>query len=468
MLRPSFNDRPWHSLGLLAIGLAAGAVLVVACPQQIEIVSSDGGLSDGGVADDGGDAGPPPGRDAGHPDASVALQCWPDGGAPVPPACTADPSLSKGPPATILPVGQTKSSGPHAVISVDLNCDGFTDLAILDYEGSLQVLLGGGDGGFRVLAPTVTGPSPDALAAGDFNGDGFADVAYTSGSSVWILIGRGDGTFNTGPQSFPVDLSGNGHGIALAVGDVNHDKQLDLVIADNASVSAQVSVLLGNGDGTFQAPQSYAVGNGAYGVTLADLNQDGWLDIAATTNGPAASPSIAVLFNRADGTFGPASLLPIPNADVPDGVVAADFDGDGRLDLAAVGSLGDHLDVILNLPDGGFAAAVSYLVPAGDPTDPEPVGPVLGDFNGDGIPDLAAANTLDGTAALLVGDGTGRFFSGGTFSVAMPGTNQPQASAIAAWSAFASVLPHDLAVTDATNGPNLDTGTVTLLESACP
>jgi hypothetical protein len=463
MTQRAFLARRASIAGAAVLAFAACEIILGTDALQL---APDGGFNaDGGPGPDSGSSVPP---DAGRKiDAGISVSCFPDGGAPVAPQCTGTPGLSHGPPPAYIDVGETKSSGPGAVIGVDLNCDGFTDLAILDTEGSLQVLLGEGDGGFQVLPPTVTGASPMSLAAGDFTGQGHPDVAYTIGSSVNILIGHGDGTFATNPASFPVDPAGNGQGFAIAVGDVNGDKRLDLVIADNVT-SGLVSVLLGNGDGTFQSPQSYPVGSGAYGVALADFNQDGQLDIAVSTDGPGASPVVSVLLNLGGGTFGPALQVPAPDADPPAGVVAADFNGDGRPDIAVVGTLSDQVDVMLAAPDGGFAAATPYAVPSVDPTDPEPFGLVLGDFNGDGILDLAVVNTQDGSAAVLLGNGNGGFSSGGAWNIASPGTNQPLAEGIAAWSVYSSAVPHNLAVTDATNGPNLDTGTVTLLENGCP
>ena len=167
----------------------------------------------------------------------------------------------------------------------DFNGDGKLDLAVAsggsDY---VSVLLGNGDGTFKTAVQYVAGLEPISVAVADFNGDGKLDLAVANyeSNNVSILLGKGDGTFQAavdygiGTENYPATPG------SVAVGDFNGDGKLDLVVggveSDNVSV---VSVLLGNGDGTFQAAVNYGAGAGQTSVAVGDFNGDGRLDLAA-------------------------------------------------------------------------------------------------------------------------------------------------------------------------------------------
>jgi hypothetical protein len=246
--------------------------------------------------------------------------------------------------------------------------------------------------GFKPPVNYGVGTYPDSIAAGDFNRDGKLDLAVANYSDVIVsvLLGNGNGTFQ--PR---VDYAVEYGGSSVAVGDLNNDGKLDLVVT---AVLTGVDVLMGNGDGTFQPYLAYPTAYGPYSVAVADFNGDGKADLA-TANYAVGGFSVSVLLGNGDGSFQ-------PHVEYGSGgsrsIVAADFNADGKPDLGGADTFGNTVSVYLGNGDGTFQPPVAYA--AG--TQPDTV--ALGDFNLDGKPDLATANEVS-TFSILLGNGDGTF-----------------------------------------------------------
>src|SRR6267143_783252 len=180
--------------------------------------------------------------------------------------------------------------------------------------------------------------------------------------------------------------------VFVAVGDLNGDRTPDLVVANSF---AAVSVLLGNGDGTFGANTDLPIG-GATSVAIADLNADGKLDLAVT-----GSSSVSVLLGNGDGTFG--AKTDFTTGPGPASVAIGDLNADGKLDLAVANYSSTSVSVLLGNGDGTFGPKTDFA------TGPFPVSVAIGDLNADGKLDLAVANLNSSTVSVLLGNGDGTF-----------------------------------------------------------
>src|SRR5216684_3491351 len=299
-------------------------------------------------------------------------------------------------------------ASPSSVAVGDFNADGVPDLAVANTDSnSVSVLLGNGDGSFQTARSFGAGIWPSSVAVGDFNADGVPDLAVANRGSndVSVLLGNGDGRFQAA-RSFAVGSAL----VSVAVGDLNGDGVPDL--AATKGNSNDVSVLLGNGDGSFQAPRDFGVGARPFSVAVSDFNGDGVVDLAVADS---AAIEVSILLGYGDGSFEVTPALRVPVN--PVSVAAGDFNGDGVPDLAVVnmGTSPSYVDgtvsVLLGNGDGRFQEARSFA--AGS----LPSSVAVGDFNGDGLPDLAVANDHPsmGTVAVLLGNGDGSFQTARSF-----------------------------------------------------
>ncbi len=303
--------------------------------------------------------------------------------------------------------------GPRSVVIADMNGDGRPDLATANYSSNtVSVLLGNGDGTFGPRRDFATGTHPGAMAAADLDGDGQLDlvVANEGSNTVWVLLGNGDGTWHS--RAFAAGVRPT----SVAIADLNGDGRYDLVVTNigptgpeppwppcescHAVDSSYVSILLGNGDGTFVAGSRFACGEDPRSIAIGDVNADGRPDLATANVTPGFENSISVFMGLGDGTFGGATYYATSIAGFS--VAIADLDGDRRPDLVATTNEG--VSFFQGNGDGSFGSPGSRVDFGG-------FGPgfgvwqgdlALGDLNGDGHPDLAVAGGLGGNSVAVL------------------------------------------------------------------
>jgi len=349
-------------------------------------------------------------------------------------------------------------TAPETVTSADFNNDGKPDIAVVHFgnpdvgdNGGVSILIGNGDGTFQPAMNLIAGKNPTRIAAGDFNSDGNSDLIVVRAGDdtgddgdATIFLGHGDGTFSPGHV-----LATGKNPSAVAVSDLNGDHKLDLIFGNSTDFrnDNSVTILLGNGDGTFQSPVVYAVaaGGSPSSISVTDVNQDGRSDLAVFRSGivdfffgngdgtfqkgPSVSPGCCFRFFAAigdfngdgkvdlvegscsglskpivcttslwlgngDGTFQTANAI----SDVSAGA-AADVNGDGNLDLIGTSSQ-TQLVVLLGNGDGTFQQPLTFA--AGT----NPVIGLVADFDGHKAPDLVALNSRTNTISVLLNTGT--------------------------------------------------------------
>ncbi|MGE0055708.1 MAG: FG-GAP-like repeat-containing protein [Hyphomicrobium sp.] len=285
------------------------------------------------------------------------------------------------------PVDYASGIYPVQISLSDVNSDGATDIIVPNYisPGTLSVLLGNGDGTFGPQIVSSTGNQPSSVAIADFNGDGFADIAATNDANnggVSILFGANDGTFTLSST-----LASDGDAFTVSTADFNGDGFADIAFTNAAYGAHDVQVYLGSGDGTF-AEAAKVLHSGGYTTTVlpSDLNGDGHIDLVYSGDGV-----LSVALGNGDGTFGSPTSYAVDL--VGANVSIGDINGDGVSDIVYSGA---KPEALYGNGDGTFQSAV-YLT-----SDSQGSGwSTIADFTGDGRPDIAVAGFDAGTLSIL-------------------------------------------------------------------
>jgi hypothetical protein len=291
---------------------------------------------------------------------------------------------------------------PTGIVAGDFNADGKTDLAISnEFDASVSILYGNGDGTFQQQVAFAVGSDPTSIATGDFNGDGKSDlIASCVGSGVvTVLLNHGGGTYTRVDSStnlFSPDRS------LTVTGKFDASGKLDAIIS--SQIFGQLYLLEGNGDGSFKLPTPLVspTAGEVYTLIAADINRDGNTDLAY---GAVAPPAFSVLLG--DGSGGFARPIPSPISATASAAFA-DVNGDGFLDLITPHEGLSSVALILGNGMGGFGFPTTRNLSG---TVYGPNSTVVADFNGDGRPDLAVAETNfpNGQVAVSLGEGQGNF-----------------------------------------------------------
>ena len=294
---------------------------------------------------------------------------------------------------------------PMALVACDFG-NGHVDLATANsLSDDVSVLLGNGDGTFETQLRFAVGATPESLVAANFDGDDrppdLAAGELGSGNDfgdISILLGRGDGTFQDEVENAVGDYPA---GIVTA--DLTNDGHID-VITININTN-DISVLLGNGDGTFEPAMFFPAGNGPTAIAEGDFNGDGRIDLAVADSGDAngQGQGVSILLGNGDGTFAPPEFF--ETDEYASSIVAGDFTGDGVLDLAVANSFSSNISILLGDGHGGFT--VLNPTPLLDQVSGQ-LSITEGDFGNSKV-DLAVANQGSNSVSILMNDGQGAF-----------------------------------------------------------
>jgi hypothetical protein len=275
----------------------------------------------------------------------------------------------------------------------DFNHDSISDLVLLNYNAGpptyFTEFLGNGASSFQASPTNYSGGTNDtSITAVDLNHDGWADVATNDfgGNAVKVFLNNKDGTF-AGSTTY---ASGNSPKKLYAI-DLNGDGYPDLVTSD--STDNTISILINNGDGTFKPRTTQSTGTDPYGIAGADFNHDGYMDLAVTNY---TAHTVSIFLGNNDGTFQAKPAVTVGNS--PYSVYTADINGDGQADLIVLNAADNTVGILLGNIDGSFQTMVTYATGTG------PYRAAIGDLNGDGIPDIGVTNHGTNSLGILLSE----------------------------------------------------------------
>ena len=327
---------------------------------------------------------------------------------PAPPAPRARIFLGNGSGGFTESGTQTVGNIPTSITANDFNGDGKTDVAVANYaSGTISILPGDGLGNLLAEStldagapytvviggtPTSSEPRPRQIVSGDFNGDGKTDLAWTNdyanigstevAGTIGLAINNGTATPFTSPTATGA-IGNNPYGLIAT--DLNGDGKLDLIAANSPPIgNGSISALLGNGNGTFQSAINTTVGTRPRYFAAGDFNRDGRQDLALTQT--VSDNNLRILFGNGSGGFSSQATFSMGEEAAPRGIVSADFNLDGYLDLAVSSVTGDNVSIFLGSGDGNFTTRKVFA--AGDAS----FWIASADFDRDGLSDLAITN----------------------------------------------------------------------------
>ena len=355
--------------------------------------------------------------------------------------------------------------GTSSVFVADINSDGIADITTTNLNGGLSIFLGNGDGTFQAKRSIPTdlplNTLNSILGVADFNGDGKTDIfASNLGGTLAVLLGNNNGSFTIEPVPYTIGLGPGPQSNSVSIADINLDRKSDVLIAGGMG-GASVSLLIGNGDGTFISPISYfgsgtsyssdiivtdlnkdnmpdvvlgnldgtvsvLLGNGegdfrsslttsfsmglmvgmSPSLSVADFNNDGKLDLAVLIN--STSSLVSILLGNGNATFQPPTGFPSNLSDgyspvATNSISTADFNGDGKVDIVGTNSQSNNISILFGTGDGTFALPVFFATGSypieGSVADLEAS---VADLNSDGKLDLVIANNLNGEVSVLL------------------------------------------------------------------
>jgi hypothetical protein len=316
----------------------------------------------------------------------------------------------------------TSGSEPPALATGSFNTmsDVLTDIAAANsVSDTAAILLGNGSGSFNAASPATvsTDLTPRSVAVGDFDGINGDDLAVANfngdgtDGDVTILLSNGNGTFTVNQT---ITLTGS-NPLAIAAGFIDGDANLDLVVAD--LTGDRVWVILGNGDGTFQTTGispiqiSLPFGTGPAAIAIGDFNGDTFADLAVVNVGivddscsvsqPANADKVTILLGDGLGTFGAPTTYPVGSN--PRAIAMGDFNKDGIVDLVTANYCSHDVSVLFGVGNGTLLSAVSYVVdPSDTPGLQNPTGVAVGDLDNNGFDDIAVSNAGTDSVSVLL------------------------------------------------------------------